>query len=199
MSTGPARAPGARDSRKRRGAVAPFAARSSLCLCLRIQLLVSNVLSFLGVSLPVPVWFLPTCLPRPAKYRLPPFPSLVPPARDASSLFLKAHPYGAAVNTEGSPRRGTGGKGDWRRREPGSFGMGPQTRSGSGAPTAPKHGAFLHRGQECRRAQEQVQLHCRRGGEGGALRGSLAAVSQVKDARGRRPLPWRPVHERLPT
>lgn len=62
-------------------------------------------------------------------------------------------------------------------------------RSGSGTPTAPKHGAFLLRDQECRPAQEQVQLHRRRGGEGGAIRGSLGAVPQVKEARGGRQLP----------
>ena len=48
-----------------------LAAGSSLRLCLRIQLLVPNFLSFLGVSLPVPMWFLPTCLPRPVKHRVP--------------------------------------------------------------------------------------------------------------------------------
>lgn len=71
-------------------------------------------------------------------------------------------------------------------------------RPGSGAPTAPKNGAFLHRDQECGPTQKQVQLHRGGGGEGGAVCGSLAAVPQVKEAGGGRQLPWRTVSERLP-
>lgn len=49
------------------------------------------------------------------------------------------------------------------RGETERFEVGPLRGSGGGGPTAPKNGAFFHRDQKRRLAQEQVQLH-RRGG-----------------------------------
>ena len=57
-------------------------------------------------------------------------------------------------------------------------------QSGSEGVPRPKNGASLHRDQKRGLAQEQVQLHRRGGGEGGAVGGPLTAVQQVKEAKG---------------
>ncbi|VFV37768.1 probable serine protease htra4-like [Lynx pardinus] len=66
---------------------------------------------------------------------LPPLPVPRVEARKSRpslpSVFLKAYPYGMAVNIKGSPKRGRGGKGNWRRRDTGSLGIGHQMRSGT--------------------------------------------------------------------
>lgn len=76
-----------------------------------------------------------------------------------------------------------------RRGETERSEIGPRRGSGGEGPIAPSNGAFLHRDQKRRLAQEQLQLHRRGGGEGGAICGSLAAISEVKEAGGGSPLP----------
>ena len=59
-------------------------------------------------------------------------------------------------------------------RQPGSYSSNP----------CPKNEASLRRDRKRRLAQEQVQLHRLGGGEGGPVRGSFTAVSQVKGVGG---------------
>lgn len=102
---------------------------------------------------------------------------------------LKAYPYGTAWNARGvggwgESRRGRGGR-ERGRGESEESEIGPPRPLARKGPAAPRSRAFLPRAPGRRLAQEQVQLHRRGGGEGGAIRGSPAAAPQVRRAGGR--------------